>query len=91
VHRTLDDLAKAGVNVFRRRDYTTLAREWRTDVRSARLEGASCRHYAEVRYEDLIRNTTATLMRICDFIDLAYGVRMERYFEFSPVRLAEPR
>ena len=41
-------------------------------------------HYLEVRYEDLLADTEATLRRVCEFIELPYDPAMAN----SPQRSA---
>lgn len=45
--------------------------------------------YLEVRYEDLIENSRATLQRICAFIDLPYHEAVESYHVRARERLGE--
>lgn len=66
-----------------------LARHWRTWIETARRLGRRRRHYTEVRYEELIADAPAVLRKICDFVELPYDSRMERYYESSPARLDE--
>jgi hypothetical protein len=66
-----------------------IARDWADKVRTARAQAAECAHYLEVRFEDLVRDTTAVLRRICAFVRLDHQPRMERYFETARTRLAE--
>ena len=65
------------------------ARYWRDNVKTAREQGSACRHYLEVRYEDLVRNTQTQLQRICAFLDLDYHPGMLRYYEGASRRLQE--
>jgi hypothetical protein len=66
-----------------------LAHNWRSWIETARRLGKRRRHYMEVRYEELIANAPAVLRKICDFVELTYDPRMERYYESSPARLDE--
>jgi Sulfotransferase family len=70
-------------------DMTTLAAYWRDAVVATRTQSRACTHYLEVRYEDLVRETRATLERIAPFIELEFDPCMLRYFENVPARLAE--
>src|SRR5688572_15239872 len=45
-----------------------LAHHWRSWIQTAQRAGKRCRHYMEVRYEDLIASAAPVLRRICDFI-----------------------
>jgi hypothetical protein len=70
-------------------DIRTLARDWRDRVRRARRLGRGCRHYLEVRYEDLVRTPRAELERLAAFLELPYDPAMERYHESGGARIAE--
>lgn len=70
-------------------DIATLAAYWRRAVSTARAQGAGCRHYMEVRYEDVVLRTEEVLRQICSFLELTYEPAMLRYFERSPERLQE--
>lgn len=72
-------------------DITTLAAYWYRVVSTARAQGAGCRHYLEVRYEDVVLRTEDVLRQICSFLELSYEPAMLRYFERSPERLQEHR
>ena len=65
------------------------ARYWHDAIREAHRQAAACRHFLEIRYEDLIRQTAATLTKIGDFIDLPYHPRMADFYRFSGERLDE--
>jgi sulfotransferase family protein len=71
------------------RDIETLATHWCQWVTTARQQGTRCRHYMEVRYEQLIEDTRKVLERISQFLDLEYNNRMLRYHEYVPERLQE--
>jgi hypothetical protein len=71
------------------RDIKLQAQFWRDHVLAAREQGAICRHYLEVCFEDLIENSEAVLRRICSFLDLDYCAEMLRYHERVPARLRE--
>lgn len=70
-------------------DMATQARFWRDNVRNARREGAACRHYLEVHYEDLVRDPSAVLKRICTFIDLRWDERVLTHHREAAARLEE--
>jgi hypothetical protein len=40
----------------------------------------------EVKYEDLLQDTTKVLKRICDFIDIWYDDRMLYYHKYAKAR-----
>ena len=70
-------------------DAATLARHWRTCVEAARAGAARCRHFLELRYEDLLREPAAVLRRVCDFVDLPWAPAMLDHPLRGPARLAE--
>ena len=70
-------------------DIETQARYWLDNVLSARRHAAECRHYLELRYEDLVRTPEHTLRRICDFVDLPFHPLILSYHERAPDRLRE--
>lgn len=71
------------------KDMPTLAKQWRNDIVMARRQGQKCKHYLEVRYEQLIENTKEVLTQICEFIQLSYEPKMEHYYETAATRLSE--
>ena len=71
------------------RDIETLAAHWRQCVTIGRQEGVLCKHYLEVRYEQLIEDGRGVLEGICEFLGLDYDDRMLRYHEFAHERLRE--
>ncbi len=71
------------------RDIETLASHWRQCVTTGRQQGALCRHYREVRYEELIEDSRTALAGVCAFLDLEFDDRMLRYHELAPERLRE--
>jgi hypothetical protein len=70
-------------------DIEAQAGYWRENVESARKAGERSRHYLEIHYEDLLRDTEAVLRRICAFIDLSFSRDMLFYYERTPERLRE--
>jgi hypothetical protein len=70
-------------------DIATQARFWRDNVRNTRREGAACRHYLEVHYEDLVRDPSTVLKRICTSIELRWDERVLAYHHGAATRLAE--
>lgn len=74
VVRSYMDVSKAGLPYF--------AHAWLREVRAARAFGA--RHaaqYLEIRYEDLVCETDATIQRVAAFLSLPFDDRMLRYHE----------
>jgi sulfotransferase family protein len=62
---------------------------WRDHVIAAREQGRACRHFLEVRFEDLVRDPEAVLRRVCDFTALELRPEMLRYPERVAQRLEE--
>jgi hypothetical protein len=62
---------------------------WKKRILRAREQAPRIGHYVEIRYEDLVRGTEATLRRICEFVDLPYNEEMLRYHERASERLQE--
>jgi hypothetical protein len=70
-------------------DIETQAKYWADCVRSARSAGVGHDDYIEVRYEELVVNTKATLMNVCAHIDLDFQEAMLNYHVRVPERLRE--
>jgi hypothetical protein len=71
------------------RDIAVQAAFWRDHVMAARQDGRACRHFLEIRFEDLVRDPEPVLRRICDFIALEPRPEMLRYPERAAQRLEE--
>lgn len=69
----------------------TAAGWWRDGIERARATGAGLQHYLELRFEDLVLDTEATLSRVCDFIELPWNPVMLAYHERAPERIREVR
>ena len=65
------------------------AHNWLTKVSTIRANGNGCRHYLEVRYEDLVLDTATVLRRVSDFLELRYDPRMLSYHQGARDRLDE--
>lgn len=65
------------------------ARRWQSAIREARRQAESLPHYLEVRYEDLVTDTEATLKVVCDFVDLPWDPVMLEYHETAEERMGE--
>jgi len=65
------------------------ARRWKKRVLRGREQASRLPNYIEVRYEDLILDTEATLLRVCEFVELDFDESMLRYYERAGDRLAE--
>ncbi len=68
---------------------TNEAETWKRRIESAREQATNVEHYLEVRYEDLITDSGATLRRVCDFTDLEFDPTMLAYHEGARERLSE--
>ena len=66
-----------------------MAANWADAIVTARKQSRHCRHYIEVRYEDLILNTSSELQKICAFINLGYEPQMEHYYEDARQRMSD--
>jgi hypothetical protein len=73
------------------REIEVQARHWRDNVTTARTGGAACRHFLEVRFEDLLQDPETVLRQICAFVELDFHPAMLRYPERVPERLEEHR
>jgi hypothetical protein len=71
------------------REMETQAPYWRKCVLAARRAGIGHPDYMEVRYEDLILNTRATLEQVCRHSGLSYDNAMLNYYTRTPARLGE--
>ncbi|MEE9613892.1 MAG: sulfotransferase [Thermodesulfobacteriota bacterium] len=71
------------------RGVSVRANQWLRNVGEGRRQAGSCRHYMEVRYEELVTDTTAVLEKICEFIELPYSPEMENYHASAEKRLDE--
>lgn len=67
----------------------TQAAYWRQYIEAGRQSGLGRPDYLEIRYEHLIANTTETLERVCDFLDLEFDVSMLSFHTRTPERLKE--
>ncbi len=65
------------------------AETWRKRIVRARRQAKRLDHYMEVRYEDLVTDTEATLRKVAGAIELDWDPAMLRYYERAPERLAE--
>ncbi|HXD33839.1 MAG TPA: sulfotransferase [Pyrinomonadaceae bacterium] len=70
-------------------DIERIGANWSRQIRKTRGQSGACRHYLEIRYEDLILNTTNVLKEICDFIKLRYEPDMESYHLRASERMNE--
>lgn len=67
----------------------TQAAYWRRCVQAARRDGLGHADYLEVRYEDLVLDTRATLERVCAHVGLDFEEAMLSYYRRTPARLLE--
>ena len=74
VVRSFMDVSNAGLPYF--------AHAWLAGVRTAQAFGGQHpAQYLEIRYEDLVRETPATLQRVTSFLGLSFDHRILRYHE----------
>ena len=66
-----------------------VAERWRNRILRAREQAPRLDHYLELRYEDVVLDTEATLRRICEYIDLPWDDAMLHYHERAGERLKE--
>ena len=69
--------------------YAQSAELWVERITKARKQAPKVKHYTEVKFEDLVRDTEGTLRRVCDFIDLEFDPAMLDYHERAEERLKE--
>lgn len=82
-------LSVRGLHFAPGHDMETLASHWVSTITAARLQSRRCSHYLEVRYEDLVLDTTTVLRKICAFTELDYDAGMEEYYKSAPLRISE--
>ena len=82
-------LSVRGLHFAPGRDMETLASHWVRTINAARLQARRCSHYLEVRYEDIVLDTTTVLRKVCAFAELDYDARMEQYYQSAPLRIDE--
>jgi hypothetical protein len=66
-----------------------VAERWRNRIIRAREQGPRLGHYLELRYEDVVLDTEATLRRICEYVDLPWDDAMLHYHERAAERMRE--
>jgi Sulfotransferase family len=66
-----------------------VAERWRNRIIRAREQGPRLGHYLELRYEDVVLDTEATLRRICEYADLPWDDAMLHYHERAAERMRE--
>jgi hypothetical protein len=68
-------------------DMPGLAAHWRDQLESTRYQGARCRYYHEVRYEELVARPEKVLRSICQFVEIPFHHDMLRYYRWPSERL----
>lgn len=63
------------------------AEDWTRWIMQARASGTRCRHYKEVRYEELLASPAQILREICGFLALPFREEMLAYHETAGERL----
>jgi hypothetical protein len=66
-----------------------LAADWLTLVTETRRQAATCSHYMEVRYEQLVCSPAEVLREICSFIGVPFCESMLQYHLRAAARVAE--
>ena len=65
------------------------AKFWKDTIAATRRNARFCNHFLELRYEDLLREPSRTLKKVCEFLKLPYRPEMLRYHDSAPARLRE--
>jgi hypothetical protein len=68
-----------------------IARDWCRRIEATRAQAARCPRYLEIRYENLVLDTEATLRIVDAFADLPFDPGQLAYHLRAPERLAEHR
>lgn len=84
MNRRLVELRGSEPVPFRR-----LGRRWRRRILNARANELVSDRYMEVRYEDLVTDTEASLRRVCEKIELDFDPVMLSYHEGAAERMEE--
>jgi Sulfotransferase family len=66
-----------------------IAENWKRRIVAARQDADELRHYLELRYEDLVLETEATLRRVCELVELPWDAAMLEYHRRAEERLRE--
>jgi hypothetical protein len=66
-----------------------VAKRWKNRILRAREQADRLPHYLEIHYEDLVRDTEATLREVCEFIELPFDDAMLTYYERAEERMSE--
>ncbi len=74
---------------LKERTIEELAKRWKRRIKRTRKQGAKVAHYLEIRYEDLIAETEATLRKVCESCELPFDAAMLNYHERAAERLGE--
>jgi hypothetical protein len=67
----------------------TQARQWWNFVSTVRQQGAQCRCYMEIKYEDLVLKPRQVVQSVCTFLELSYDEKMLGYHSRAASRLQE--
>jgi len=70
-------------------DVETQARQWCKFVSAARQQGAQCRCYMEIKYEDLVLKPREMVQSVCAFLEISYDEAMLEYHLRAATRLQE--
>ena len=66
-----------------------VAKRWKNRILRAREQADRLPHYLEIHYEDLVRDTEATLREVCEFVELPFDDAMLTYYERAEERMSE--
>ncbi len=66
-----------------------VAERWKNRILRAREQAPRLNHYLELRYEDVVLDTEATLRRICEYVELPWDDAMLHYHERAAERMQE--
>ena len=70
-------------------DLAKQAIDWVNCIQRTQQTGATCAHYSEIHYEELVSSPARVLRSLCDVLELPYSPEMLAYHRRAPERLAE--
>ena len=66
-----------------------VAERWKNRILRAREQAPRLDHYLELRYEDVVLDTEASLRRICEYVELPWDDSMLHYHQRAAGRMKE--
>src|SRR4029450_2759102 len=66
-----------------------VAERWKNRILRAREQAPRLDYYLELRYEDVVLDTEASLRRICEYVELPWDDSMLHYHERAAKRMKE--